>query len=156
MTRQSIYVHFKNRGGLLVALVRRADEREDIHARFLGALEVAQPADRLSAFLGVWFDFVPKIYPVARLLIAARSQDDEARAAWTDRMDELRGGFLLLTRSLRRDGALSSGWTAPQAADYLWAAASVQVWELLAIDRDWSGRKTEKTLKASLEAAILC
>lgn len=155
LTRQSIYVHFKSRGGLLVALVRRADEREDIHARFSTALATSDPAERLATFLSVWFDFVPKIYPVARQLIAARQHDPEADEAWRDRMDELRSGFLLLTRSLRRDGVLAAEWTAPQAADYLWATASVQAWELLATDRGWGPRKTEKILTRTLTQTVL-
>ena len=128
MTRQSLYVHFGSRGGLLIALVRRADEREAIHARFAEALAVAGPAERLDAFLSAWLDFVPVIHPVARRLIAAASQDEAAAAAWTDRMDELVGGFRRLTRSLARDGALAPGWSAARAADYLWAATSVSTW----------------------------
>lgn len=155
MTRQSIYVHFKTRGGLLVALVRRVDEREDIHAQFLRALERPDAAERLDAFLGVWLDFVPKIHPVAHQLIAARRHDAEAAAAWRDRMDELREGFLRLTRSLRREGVLGGDWTAPAAADYLFAGASVQAWELLAVDLGWGARKTSTTLRRALARAVL-
>jgi AcrR family transcriptional regulator len=155
MTRQSLYVHFKTRGGMLVALVRRADEREDIHARFERALDLPDASNRLDAFLGVWFDFVPKIHPVARQLIAARDHDGEATAAWRDRMNDLRRGFLSLSRSLRREGALQAGWTAPSAADYLFAAASLQAWELLAVDCGWGLRKTSATLRRTLAGAVL-
>jgi len=155
MTRQSVYVHFGSRGGLLMALVRRADEREEIHARFLEAMAVSEPAGRLDACLGVWLDFVPRIHPVARQLIAARRHDAEADAAWSDRMGELREGYLRLTRSLRRDGALAAQWTANRAADYLWAETSVQVWELLAIDRGWGAAKTARTLRDTMAEAML-
>ncbi len=155
MTRQSLYVHFKTRGGLLIALVRRADELEDIHARFRGALATEGPVERLDAFLRVWFSFVPVIYPVARQLIAARQQDPEAGRAWNDRMDELHYGFSLLTRRLKRDAALAKEWTAPRAADFLWAGASLPAWEALAIDRDWGAAKTGKTLRRTLASAIL-
>lgn len=106
-------------------------------------------------FLKAWLDFVPNIYPVARQLIAARQQDQEAAEAWRDRMDELRNGLLLLTRSLKSDGALAAVWTAPRAADYLWAGASVQTWELLAIERGWGHGKTKKTLQESLAQVVL-
>ena len=155
VTRQTIHIHFGTRGGLLIALVRRADEREDIHASLLGALERADPRERLDAFLREWLDFVPKIYPVARQLIAAEPGDAEAAAAWRDRMEELRNGFLLLTRGLRNEKALAAQWTAPQAADYLWASASVQAWELLAIARGWGHTKTEQTLRRSLARVVL-
>ena len=46
LTRQAVYVHFRSRGGLLVALVRRADERADIYARFREALATDDPRER--------------------------------------------------------------------------------------------------------------
>jgi AcrR family transcriptional regulator len=155
LTRQAIYVHFRSRGGLLVALVRRADERADIHVKFRAALAEKHPAKRLDAFLGVWFDFVPSIHPVASTLMRARSEDPEAAAAWADRMESLRRGFLSLATSLRRDGALAAGWTPATAADFLWAGSSMQVWDLLVVDRAWSAAKTSKTLRASLARSVL-
>lgn len=155
MTRQSIYVHFKSRGGLLLALVRCADEREGIHGRLLAAIAVEDPRERLDTFLAVWFDFVEKIHPVARQLIAARDHDSEAAKAWQDRMEELRQGLLLLTRSLRRDAALSADWTGPAAADYLWAATSVQVWALLAEQRGWGGKRAAKVLRRTLARELV-
>ena len=155
LTRQAVYVHFRSRGGLLVALVRRADERADIHAKFREALAQRDARRRLEAFLDVWFDFVPKIHPVAATLMRARSDDPEAAAAWNDRMNELREGFRSLAKSLQRDGALMDGWTAGTAADFLWASSSMQVWELLVVDRDWTPATTAKTLRRSLARAVL-
>lgn len=155
LTRQAVYVHFGSRGGLLVALVRRADERADIHAKFRSALATRKAAERLDAFLGVWFDFVPEIYPVASTLSRARADDPEAAAAWDDRMASLHRGFENLATSLRQDGALAQGWTAPAAADYLWAGSSLATWELLAIQREWGGTKTSKMLRRALAAAVL-
>jgi len=155
LTRQAVYVHFRSRGGLLVALVRRADDRADIHARFRHALQTGDPRRRLDAFLRVWLDFVPTIHPVASSLMRARADDPEAAAAWHDRMTALRRGFAILARSLRRDGALGSGWTVAHAADYLWAGSSVQTWELLAVDRAWGAARTSRVLRRTLAAAVL-
>ena len=155
LTRQAIYVHFRSRGGLLVALVRRADDRADIHARFRAALRVDDPRRRLDAFLRVWLEFVPTIHPVASSLMRARADDPDAAAAWHDRMTALRRGFAILATSLRRDGALAPGWTAARAADYLWAGSSVQTWELLAVDRAWGAPRTAAVLRRTLAAAVL-
>lgn len=155
MTRQSIYVHFETRAGLLMALVRRADEREAIHARFEAALRERRSAERLDAFLRVWFDFVPVIHPVARRLIAAADHDAAAANAWSDRMEELRRGYLLLTKSLRRDGQLAADWTAPRAADYLWATTSVPTWALLAVDRGWGAARTGQHLRRTASQVLL-
>lgn len=155
LTRQAVYVHFRSRGGLLVALVRRADERADIYARFREALATDDPRERLDAFLRVWFEFVPEIHPVARSLMRARADDPDAAAAWQDRMQSLCGGFADLTRTLKRDGALSAEWTAPAAAEYLWAASSMQAWELLAIDCGWGAARTSKVLRRTLSKTVL-
>ena len=154
LTRQSVHLHFRTRGGLLIGLVRRADEREDIHARFLEALSNEDPHRRFEAFLRVWFDFASKIRPVASQLIAARRSDAAADAAWSDRMNELRDGFLGLTTSLRRDGVLAQEWTAPSAADYLWAAVSIQSLELLSVERGWGDARTRKILRRVLAKGI--
>jgi AcrR family transcriptional regulator len=155
LTRQAVYVHFRSRGGLLVALVRRADERADIYARFREALAEPEPRERLDAFLSVWLDFVPAIHPVARSLMRARDEDSDAAGAWQDRMKSLRGGFTDLARSLKRDGVLSSEWTAPAAAEYLWAASSMQAWELLAVDCGWGEGRVSRVLRRTLAEAVL-
>jgi len=155
MTRQSIYVHFGSRGGLLVALARRADEREDIFAKFDAALAIADPAERLDRYVKAWLVFVPKIHPVASDLIRLRVTDPDAERAWSDRMADLLDCFRALATSLARDGALADGWTAARAADYLWAACSVQAWALLVCERGWRPAAASKTIRASLARVLL-
>lgn len=155
LSRQSLYLHFGSRGGLLVALVRRADERADIHGRFLAALTRGDPGARLDACLRAWLDFVPAIHPVASALLRSRGADPEAAHAWQDRMQELRDGFGLLSRSLRADGALARGLSAPAAADALWAGSSVQAWELLAVECGWGHPRAARFLRRSLARVVL-
>ena len=155
VTRQSIYVHFGSRGGLLVALVRRADERADIERKFEKALATEGAGARLAAFLDVWFRFVPEIYPVAKDLVRLRATDAEAFAAWEDRMTDLRRVFGILTKSLRDDQALAAHWTAPRAAEFMWAGSSVENWGLLTVDCGWSANQAANAIKQSLARAIL-
>jgi AcrR family transcriptional regulator len=155
MTRQSVYVHFGSRGGLLMALVRRADEREGIIEALNTAMTIERPDDRFDACLKAWFAFVPKIHPVARDLIRLRATDAEAAAAWHDRMDELHGLFTLLVKSLKKDKVLASGWTVSRAADYLWAGVSVQAWSLLVEDRGWSAADAAKTIRQTMTRVLL-
>ena len=70
-------------------------------------------------------------------------------------MDELLRGFRLLAKTLRRDGALAPEWTTSAAGDYLWAASSVQTWELLAIERGWGTARASAVLRRTLAAAVL-
>ncbi len=155
ITRQSVYVHFGSRGQLLIALVRRADEREEIWEKFAKAMDATRGSDRLDACLRVWFDFVPKIHPVARDLIRLRRLDEEAARAWNDRMKELRKFFRTLVRGLSDEGLLAPGWTVSRAADFLWAGCSVQGWELLVQDCGWSHASASKAIRYSLARALL-
>ena len=155
MTRQSIYVHFGSRGGLLIALARRADEREDIFAKFERALATTDPKDRLDAYLKAWLVFVPKIHPVATDLIRLRATDEDAAAAWQDRMDDLRACFRELAASLAKDGALAKDWSVERAADYLWAACSVQAWDLLVSDRGWRPAAASKVIRQTVARVLL-
>lgn len=155
ISRQSVYDHFGSRGGLILALVRRTDERLDIKARFDKAFDEGNPAQRLDATVEVWIRFVQEIYPVASDLIRLRSTDADASAAWEDRMSELRQWLEGLTRSLERDGALQAAWSAEAAADYLWASFSVQTWGLLTRDCGWPEEKALDVLKRTIRQALL-
>ncbi|WP_282607192.1 TetR/AcrR family transcriptional regulator [Pelagibius sp. Alg239-R121] len=155
MTRQSVYVHFGSRGGLLMALVRRADERFFIWEGFASAMEEADPAERLDAVLAVWLDFVPKIHPVATDLIRLRATDEDAAGAWSDRMSELLKFYRGLVSGLKKEDALAAHWSIPRATDYLWASSSVQAWDLLVRDRGWSEASAGKTIRSTIAGALL-
>lgn len=155
ISRQSVYLHFGTRGGLLMALVQRADERFSIREKLFACFEISDPQDRLRGAIRVWLDFVPEILPVARDLIRLRDTDAEAAAAWEDRMADLRSWLGQLAASLDRDGALAGGWSVSEAADYLWAATSVQSWSLLVSDCRWPTTRADAVLTDAACAALL-
>lgn len=155
ISRQSVYDHFGSRGGLILALVRRADERLDIRAQMFEAFERPEPSERLSSTIAVWIRFVKEIYPVASDLIRLRSTDADASAAWEDRMSELREWLLVLTGSLEKDRALQASWTAETASEYLWASFSVQTWGLLTRDCGWEEDEAEAVLTWTIRQALL-
>ncbi len=155
MTRQSVYIHFKSRGGLLFELVKRADERFLIWENFEAAMAKENPAERLDTCLQAWFDFVPQIRPVATDLIRLRSGDEDAATAWHDRMSDLRGFYRTLTQQLQDEDVLSEEWDVSSAADYIWSASSVQMWELLTTERNWAPEKTSQVIRTSIAKMIL-
>jgi AcrR family transcriptional regulator len=155
ISRQSIYDHFGSRGGMLIALVRRADDRLSIKDGLFNAFSEKDPHTRLDKTVDVWLDFVKEIYPVATDLIRLRSTDPDAATAWSDRMSELRAWLLTLTKSFEKDQLLSQGWTAQSAAEYLWAGISVQSWEQLTIDCGWPEEFARTHLKQAMSRALL-
>ena len=155
ISRQAIYLHFRTRGGLLMALVKRADERLGIREDFFAALDTLSPAERLDACLRVWLAFVTQILPVAKDLIRLRATDPDASAAWEDRMSDLRSWLRRLAESLHAEGALASSWTIEEATDYLWTASSVQVWDLLVVERNWKQERAATILRESISKVLL-
>lgn len=155
ISRQTVYLHYGSRGGLLVALVRRADERFEIKEQFDAALKLQEPKKRLAMTLQAWLEYVPEIYPVAKDLIRLRDTDTEAATAWADRMDELRERLFDLTLSIHRDGFLKDQWTPEQASQFIWAQTSVQVWGLLKRDCGWSEDAISGHLKQTLTDSLL-
>ena len=87
VTRQSIYLGFGNRVGLLVAMARHADA-QSTHARRMRAIALgaADRPEALLAFVRAWLQHLPEIYPVGMLLSAAAVTDPEAAEAFHDRM----------------------------------------------------------------------
>lgn len=155
ISRQTVYLHFGTRGGLLMALVRRADERFGIKEQFDAALEKSDPRERLRDTLRAWLNFVPKVYPVAKDLIRLRDTDTEAAAAWEDRMSDLRDWLLALTHSLYEDGALKGHWTPQQASRVFWAQTSIQVWGLLKSDCGWPDEEIAKCIEQAMLDCLL-
>lgn len=155
ISRQAVYLHFGTRGGLLMALVKRADDRFKIREDFFDALDTPSPAERLDACLQVWLAFVPKILPVAKDLICLRATDPDAAAAWEDRMSDLRSWLRILVESLRAEGALAQYWTVEDATDYLWTISSVQVWALLVVERAWDPAHAEMMIRKSIANILL-
>ncbi len=155
ISRQAVYVHFGSRGGLLMALVKRADERFQISEAFDDALALQDPRARLAGVLSAWLAFVPRIYPVAKDLIRLRDTDPESAAAWADRMHELRQRLLTLTTSLRKDGALNRAWTPEKASHFFWAQTSVQAWGLLRFECGWTEKDITRQLERSLVNTLL-
>ena len=155
ISRQAIYLHFGTRGGLLMALVKRADERFTIREDFLAALNLPSPEERLDTCLQVWLAFVPKILPVAQDLIRLRATDPDAASAWEDRMSDLRSWLRQLVESLQVEEALASPWTIEEATDYLWVASSVQVWDLFVVERHWPPERAEAVLRAAITKVLL-
>ena len=155
ITRQAVYTHFGTRAALLVALVRRADERFEIWQDFDQAMTGPDPRTRLEGCLDAWFRFVPKIHPVATDLIASRLTDPDAARAWHDRMDELKAFYGKLAGGLKKDGALAPGWTAKRAADFIWANSSVQCWALLVTECGWRPADASRQLKRTIVATLI-
>lgn len=155
VSRQSVYLHFKSRGGLLMALVRHADARFMIREELTKAMKIANPVKRLDECLNVWFDFLLKIRPVASDLVRLRETDVDAAAAWDDRMADLWGWEHALIQSLADDKVLANHLKIEDATDILWSLTSIQIWNLFTGDRNLNADKSKKMLRQTIARTLL-
>lgn len=138
VSRQTVYVHFGSRTGLLIAMVQHIDEGGTLHALVEQVFDAPTALQALDAVVAVHAEYHPMVYSVAKVFMAGRYEDDAIGAAWDDRMTSRRNLYRSVIEWLDRDEHLAPGWTVEIATDLLWAFTSWQLWEQLVVDRGWS------------------
>jgi AcrR family transcriptional regulator len=155
VSRQTLYVNFGSRAGLLTAMVAHHDEASAEPVALARARSTQPAAQALDTYIRAWFRYVPKVFPVARALAAASLTDEDARAAWDSRMQLVRGGLLELMQGLKRTGNLQAGWTPEAAADWCFSMLHVDTWQHLVIERHWKPTELAQRASAALRATLV-
>jgi len=138
LSRQTVYVHFGSRSGLLIAMVQHMDETGMLHALLHRVFDARTALEALDAVANVHAEYHPVAYPVARVLMAGRHHDDAIKAAWEERMASRRNLYREVIGRLQGDGLLLRSWDIETATDVLWSLTSWQLWEDLVVGRGWS------------------
>jgi len=138
VSRQTVYVHFGSRTGLLIAMVQHMDESGMLHALLQRVFDAQTALEALDAVANVHAEYHPVAYPVARVLMAGRHDDDAIKAAWEERMASRRNLYREVVERLQGDGLLLRSWDIETATDVLWSLTSWQLWEELVVGRGWS------------------
>ena len=156
LSRQTLYLLFGSRAGLLLAMLDEMD-RSPLGARRLAAARGSGPASAaFEPYVRAWFDYLPVVLPVARALSAAAvAGDADARVAWDSRKAKLRGGFRQMTLGLQRAGLLREGWTADAAADWIFALTHVDLWHQLVVESSWKPAAAVDRIIAALHGTIV-
>ena len=154
ISRQALYLHFPERGSLLLALVANVDQQEDLQA---GVDAIAAAPDG-AAQIRVWVEMQswrnPRIAPIARALDQARHSDEAVSKAWRDRTENrMRGAVAIVTR-LREEGRLHPTWTTDEAATLLWELTSFRVWDDLVNESRLSPERYVEIVTAAALAAL--
>jgi AcrR family transcriptional regulator len=149
VSRQLVYVHFSNRGGLLVAMTRHQDARSGFRGRVRATRDL-EPVPALEALIRAWHDYVPEILVVAQELEAALLTGGEAAAAWRDRMGELREAFRIAVERVAAAGALADGWSVDAAADWIWGLCQPSNRIHLVAERGWDPAEYSERTTASI------
>jgi AcrR family transcriptional regulator len=156
VSRQAVYQgHFRSKAELLLALVARADELADVPRRVGRMREAHDGVQALEIAVEVVTSIERDIHDCARVFDAARTADPAFETAWQDRMRLRRGFSRAAVHRLEAEGRLADGWTAEEAADYLWAALSTSTYQALVVERGWSEDRYVGMLKRVLRGALV-
>jgi len=137
VSRQAVYLHFGSRAGLLVAMARHHDRTSGFAERAARIGGGPDPAADLAELIRAWCAYLPDILPVARALSAASADDQDASAAWQDRMRALRSEFERVLTPLAAAGRLAPDWTVAEAAAWTWASVHPDQWHHLVAECGW-------------------
>lgn len=138
ISRQALYLHFKSRADLLIAVTRHVDELNNSDDFLAASRSADTGVARLDAYIEAWGGYIPVVYKVAKPIMAMAETDAAARAAWDDRMAAMRHGCAAAVLALANDGRLRSEFDEETATDILWAQLSVPTWVTLTEGCGWS------------------
>lgn len=155
VSRQAVYLHFPKRADLLIETARHIDEESDVDARLAPSRSANSGVQRLDLYIEAWGNYIPVVIPTARALIAMSDTDEDARAAWDNRMAAMRHGCAAAVNAIASDGHLLDSLDTDRATDLLWTLLSVGHWEDLVQRCGWSQAAYIASLKRLARAALL-
>ena len=138
VTRQTVYHHFANRTEMLIAAILHFGEQMDVEARLAPSRNAATGRAHLQAFNEGILAFYPVISPVRRSLMRLGAGDQDAVAAWDNRLIAMKEGCAAAVAALARDGDLTEAFTEERATDAYFAMLSMDAWAHCVLECGWS------------------
>lgn len=155
VSRQALYLHFGDRSGLILALVRQIDEKLELADRLAHVRAADTGSELLRRAMRLNTEFWTQVAPVAAVLSRSEGEDDALYAAWRDRMRYRREAFGGMAAELADRGHLAPGWTAEDVADLLYATTHFDSWSELTKELDWGDDRYVEAMSRFLGDAIL-
>ncbi len=155
VSRQAIYLHFKSKADLLVAVAQYSDDVAGTSEILRPVREAKTALECLNEGVSAYAVVEPLIYDIASVIYSARQSDSAAEAAWQDRMTSRRENIKRVIERLQKEGFLAPGWTLDEAVDFTWALLSVHTYEYLVIERGWTIEQFVRHLRTVLRHSIV-
>ncbi|MGY4827605.1 TetR/AcrR family transcriptional regulator [Sphaerotilaceae bacterium SBD11-9] len=142
VTRQTLFLAFGNRAGVLVAMARHQDTRGDQVQRMRQIAATGADVAALHAFVDAWLDYLPIVYPVAIQLETSSLSDADANAAWQDRIfsQGVRTGLDRILGQIVAGGESSTGGDPSRLADLCLSLLVPSAWRYLVVERGWTAK----------------
>jgi AcrR family transcriptional regulator len=154
VSRQALYLHFRDRAALYVEVSRQVDADERAPHQD-GVDDAPDARAALLAAVELQAQLKPRIHGIATALDTLRRSDAAAEAAWQEREAERLARCVAVMRRAGQEGLLAEDWTPERAGEVLWAMTSQRVWEDLVVVRGWSTGRYVRDILAALEGGVL-
>lgn len=158
---QTVYASMRTKRDILEAVIQatvRGDE-DDVPiasgARWRQMEAEADPREKLAMFARIHREICEREAELFVVLETAAALDGEIAPLLRDKERFRYEDQARVARSLRRQGGLRPGLSAPKASDIIWALASERVYLALVQERGWRVEQYEAWLTDQLSAALL-
>jgi AcrR family transcriptional regulator len=138
VSRQAVYLHFGDRAGLLLGLVRFMPEVLGFEQKLAHVLAAPTGVEMLRRTVELHSTYSAQIDPVAEVLEAAQYRDEALGAAWRDRMDASHRVHRMIVQRIADDGQLADGWTVEDAGDLFYTFTMQAPWRELTRGLGWT------------------
>ena len=158
---ETVYKAFGNKPALAKAVfdvsIVGDDEPVPMMEREFVRRNMAEPDPRvkLTTFGPHIAEVAGRTGPLVLVLRTAAATDRGAADIWDVLQAERLTGMGHFARHLREGGHLRAGVSEQQARDILWTYNSVEMWDLLVNQRNWSSKRFGEWLGRQLVAALL-
>ena len=155
VSRQAIYLHFRDRADLLVALIRHIDDSRGLPQKIRKIEQASSGREALRELVALQAADNPVIWPIARVFDAVRRMDTRRRTLLAGSTAAPPRGMSPSRRRLASENALRKGLEPDTATDILWTLTSLRMWEDLVILRQWPAVKYQHFVCEMLNDALL-
>jgi AcrR family transcriptional regulator len=150
VSRQALYLHFKDRAALFLAVAQHADDKRGLPEAIRRLQQAPTGLDALRYLAAARARLNPEIWPLARILDSVRREDPAAGDILQNRRVARLDACRRIVEQLARDGSLRADLEPAIAADLFWAFTSLRTWEDLVLVRGWTAAQYEERLVAAL------
>jgi AcrR family transcriptional regulator len=155
VSRQAVYLHFKDRAGLILGLVRHMDETLGLGASLQHVFSAETGADALQRLIALHRTFNPSIDPIAQVLDAGQYDDHALGKAWRERLEFRRSHHRQIIQRICGDGKLPNEWSPETAGDLLFAITLPAVWRELIRNLGWTPEQAEQAMSLLVRRAFV-
>ena len=155
VSRQALYLHFDSRVELMIATVQYVDELKGLNERLKLFYDAKTGIELLEACVDVWGNYIPEIYGLAKALLNTRDTDKDTDIAWNGCMSHLRDVCKKTIEVLDKEKSLSPEWNQKEAIEMFWTIVSIQNWEQLTIECNWTNEQYIQRMKLLLKNTFI-